>query len=71
MGFDVYGTFFLRKIPQRFEDNVILDYGQLRPLVLGESRSTGLSGIYNHVQVWGQVIDADRYAGASTLSGAV
>ena len=71
IGFDVYGTFFLRKIPQRFEDNVILDYGQLRPLVLGESRSTGLSGIYNHVQVWGQVIDADRYAGASTLSGAV
>ena len=71
MGFDVYGTFFLRKIPQRFEDNVILDYGQLRPLVLSESRSTGLSGIYNHVQVWGQVIDADRYAGASTLSGAV
>lgn len=68
MGFDVYGTFFFRKIPFRFEDNVVLDDAQLRPLVIKESRSTTLKEIYNHIQVWGQVIDTDRYADSSTLT---
>lgn len=69
MGFDVYGTFFIRKIPMRFEDNVILTHADLKPLVISESHSTNLGGIYNHVQVWGQVIEADRYVSASALSG--
>lgn len=68
MGFDIYGTFFFRKIPQRFEDNVVLDYTQLHPLVTKESRSTSLTGISNHVHVWGQVIDTDRYVDTSILS---
>lgn len=70
MGFDVYGTFFIRKIPQRFEDNIVLDSKDIAPLLIGESRSTSLTEIYNHIQVWGQVIDTDRYVDSSTLSGA-
>lgn len=69
MGFDIYGTFFFRKIPQRFEDNITLDYTQLRPLVINEGRSTSLTGIYNHIQVWGQIIETDRYVNASALTG--
>lgn len=69
MGFDKHGTFFFRKIPQKFEDSVVLDYSQLRPLVIKEGRSTSLIGIANHIQVWGQVIDTDRYVDSSTLSG--
>lgn len=69
MGFDQHGTFFFRKIPLRFEDNIILDDLQLRPLVINESRSTELTEVYNHIQVWGQVIDADRYADSSSLTG--
>lgn len=69
IGFDIYGTFFFRKVPQRFEDNTVLDYAQLRPLVLSEGRATSLTGIYNHVQVWGQIIETDRYTNTSTLTG--
>ena len=69
MGFDVYGVFFFRKIPQRFEDNVVFAYQDLKPLLISESRSTGLTEIYNHIQVWGQSIDVDRYVDSSTLSG--
>lgn len=69
MGFDTYGTFFMRKIPQRYEDNVVLHHSDLAPLILNESRSTDLTQIYNHIQVWGQVIDTDRYTDSSSLSG--
>ena len=69
MGFDVYGVFFFRKTPQRFEDNVVFAYQDLKPLLISESRSTGLTEIYNHIQVWGQSIDVDRYVDSSTLSG--
>lgn len=71
MGFDVYGTFFFRKIPQRYSDNVVFTYDDLRPLLISESRSTGLTSIYNHIQVWGQSIeyDEDRFADSSTLTG--
>lgn len=69
MGFDVYGTFFMRKIPQRYEDNIVLHHSELAPLILSESRSTDLTQIYNHIQVWGQVIDTDRYVDSSSLSG--
>lgn len=69
MGFDVYGTFFIRRIPMRFEDNIVLTHADLKPLVISESHSTSLNGIYNHVQVWGQVIEADRYTDSSALSG--
>ena len=69
MGFDVYGVFFFRKIPQRFEDNVIFTHQDLKPLIISESRTTGLTEVYNHIQVWGQSIDTDRYVNSSTLSG--
>lgn len=71
MGFDVYGAFFFRKIPQRYTDNVVFTHKDLQPLLISESRNTGLTDIYNHIQVWGQSIeyDDDRYADDSTLSG--
>lgn len=60
MFFDINGTFVIQKIPTgEFDANLINDE-IIQPLLISDNGSFSFSGIYNHVQVYGRVIETDR-----------
>lgn len=70
MYFDVNGIFNINKIPIHDEDLTSLDEDIFNyNLISEESVDIDFDAVYNHVQVWGQVIKGDRMAQSCSLIG--
>lgn len=64
--FDVEGTFICQMIPTCENDDIILDSSILKDLVIDENINIDHTLIKNVTQVYGQIIDADRYTDICT-----
>ena len=59
-------TFICQPIPTCENDDVILDAETIEHLVISESLTNSFENVKNVTDVWGKVIDCDRYADIST-----
>lgn len=59
-------TFVVQPIPTTANDKVVLESSIFTPLVISENLTNTFSSVKNVSDVWGQCIDADRYADTST-----
>ena len=64
--FDVEGTFICQMIPTCENDSIVLDANILKELVVDEQINQDYTQIKNVTQVYGQIIEADRYADECT-----
>lgn len=69
--FDIDGTFVFQAIPTCAEDEVVLTSDILKDVVQSEPMSISFTEIYNVSDVYGQCIEADRFADKCTVSGNV
>lgn len=69
--FDIDGTFIIQKIPTLETDDCILDNETIMPLVISESSSSSFEEVFNHIIIYGNTIETDRYSNACTYSNNV
>ena len=62
-------TFICQPIPTCENDDVVLDTEIIEPLVISENLSNSFENVKNVTDIWGKVIDCDRYADTSTNTG--
>ena len=60
MFFDINGTFVIQKIPTGETDSNLINDEIIQPLLLSDNGSFSFGEIYNHVQVYGRLIETDR-----------
>ncbi len=72
--FDEDGKFVLKMIPTLYEDDVVLTYEQIKPLLVAEeteSATTDLKVIRNVCEVWGKCFESAYYSETCSTSGNV
>lgn len=60
MFFDINGTFILKKLSTGDDDDNLINDEIIQPLLISDNGSFSFSGIYNHIKVYGMVIETDR-----------
>lgn len=67
--FDENGGFVWRKLPTGYNEDIVLDDGVIKSLIISEDINNSFQNIFNVTEVWGQeldIVDNDRYASACT-----
>lgn len=60
MFFDINGTFVMQRVPTGEYDSNLIDDDIIQPLLISDSGSFSFGEIYNHVKVYGRLIETDR-----------
>lgn len=55
-------------IPSNEDDPIIIDNDQIQSIFISENSSTPLNAVRNVCEVWGKVLETDRYADESVVS---
>lgn len=66
--FDEDGVFITQRIPTCEDSNVVLDEENLKGLVISEDCDYDFKSVYNVTEVFGKVIDFDRYDKNSSIT---
>ena len=62
-------TFICQPIPTCENDDILLGTETIEPLVISENLTNSFENVKNVTDVWGKIIDCDRYADISTNTG--
>jgi len=60
MFFDIDGTFVLQKIKTGKDEDHLINDEIIQPLLISDNGSFSFGEIYNHIKVYGQLIETDR-----------
>ena len=66
--FDEDGVFITQRIPSCEDSNVVLDEENLNGLVISEDTNYDFKSVYNVTEIFGKVIDFDRYDKNSSIT---
>lgn len=67
--FDVDGKFICQKKPSGLNDPISLDDKLLHPLIISEDLDISFTDVKNVTEIWGKLLESDRYAETVTNSG--
>lgn len=62
MYFDLNGTFIINRIPTSKNETVILNDDILQPILIDEQFNTSFKDIYNHIQIYGKMLEPEYYS---------
>lgn len=67
--FDTEGKFVCQKIPLGLNDPVVLNDSLLHPLIISEDTSINFNDVKNVTEIWGKLLESDRYSDSITNTG--
>ena len=71
MYFDLYGNFVINRIPTSKNEINVLNDDILQPILISEQLNTSLSNVYNHIKIYGKVLEPEYYTKEVNCSNGV